>query len=418
MVADETGEDFHEEASGTAGDVGKAQLINLGGFFSGDAAADGLPDDVADNVIRSVINAARFPDFGLGLDDGSFVAGDDDIAEESLVNAAKDGNGNGTEKVIGVLRNEVLNDSGKRGIVDDQRGIFAAVGILFVDDAVVAGIEAAGDFQEIAPRATALAEIGEGDIALNAAILEEPEKDEPVQNALCERGEALAVEVMVGALERLGKFLAPEFHLGEEFLIDGPCAASEKIILLDAPGELGKRGGGFVERTGGDVFACKQAPDFGKLLGFAVVGVGVGTVLAEDVSRGVVFVGSRTGVEDEELLEISEDDKRRGGVPAIENGLVARVVVANIDTRFFRLYEESGQVRAGAAEGVVGAARGAGDVFPLFGDDILFIDGAVRGIAHIPPERLEKRGDELIARGILLVARSHDLRPASVEVAA
>ena len=82
------------------------------------------------------------------------------------------------------------------------------------------------------------------------------------KGALGQRGEALAVEMVVGALEGLGELLAPQLHLGEELLIDGPGAAGEEIVFLDAPGELWQRGGGFVEGTGGDIFFREEAPRF------------------------------------------------------------------------------------------------------------------------------------------------------------
>ncbi len=130
-------------------------------------------------------------------------------------------------------------------VVHFEGGIFAAKGIAFVNDAVVARIKASGDSQKVAPRA-AFADFVEYDVTFNTAISEEAEEYEPVKDPLGKRRETLAVEVVIAAFERLRELLPPELHLCEEFFVNGPRATGEKFVFVNAPGKPWQGGGGFV----------------------------------------------------------------------------------------------------------------------------------------------------------------------------
>ena len=102
-----------QERPAAAGHVQDAERLacpsagQLGGAFALDLPADGLLDDVIDDVGRRVVDAAGLADFGLFLDLG-LVAGrqPDDLAQEPLIDRAQDFDGQDAE-VVGRAVGEV-----------------------------------------------------------------------------------------------------------------------------------------------------------------------------------------------------------------------------------------------------------------------------------------------------------------------
>ena len=136
------------------------RLSNLPGRFAGNQFADGVFDDVADDVFGRVIDAASLADFGLFLQPGAFVGGDDDLAEKAFVDAAEDVDGNGVEIVGRIEMGQSFADAGEGFVVQLEAGGVEDF-VLFIDDAVVDAVEPAGFGDEILPGGALVAEIGD-----------------------------------------------------------------------------------------------------------------------------------------------------------------------------------------------------------------------------------------------------------------
>ena len=73
-----------------------------GGLFGAEVLeefADGVLDDVVDDVGGGVVDAACFFDFGFFFDDDGAAFGDDDLSEELFVDLAEDVGGEDGEFV-------------------------------------------------------------------------------------------------------------------------------------------------------------------------------------------------------------------------------------------------------------------------------------------------------------------------------
>ncbi len=203
MVSEEALVDAEEEAAGAAGDVGEAEAGDGLRRASGDELADGVLDEVADDVIRGVVDAAGFADLGLLLDGGALGGGADDVAQEALVDAAEDVDGDGGEIVGAVAVAEGLADVGEGGGVGSEVGAVEER-VALEDDAVVDAVEAGASGAEVGPGRPLGAKVAEDVVGLDKAVFEEADEDEAVEGALGDLGEGGAVEGVVGLLEGLG----------------------------------------------------------------------------------------------------------------------------------------------------------------------------------------------------------------------
>ena len=211
--------DAQQERAAAAGDVGKAHFGNLRGRFAVNQFADGVFDDVADDVFGRVINAAGLADFGLFLQPGAFVGGDDDLAEKTFVNAAEDVNGNGVEIVGRIEMGQAFADAGEGFVVQLEAGGVEDF-VLFIDDAVVDAVEPAGFGDEILPGAAFVAEIGDAVLRLDVFVFEEAQEDEAIQRALGEFGQGVAVEFGILVFEGAGEFVAELVQFFEKLVVN------------------------------------------------------------------------------------------------------------------------------------------------------------------------------------------------------
>ena len=104
--------------------------------------SDGVFDDVVDDVFRRVIDATGLADFGLFLQPGAFVGGDDDLAEKAFVDAAEDVDGDGVEIVGRIEMGKAFADAGEAVVIQLEAGRVEDF-VLFIDDAVVDAVEKA-----------------------------------------------------------------------------------------------------------------------------------------------------------------------------------------------------------------------------------------------------------------------------------
>ena len=106
-----------QKRAAAARDVGKAHFGNLCGRLAFNQFADGVFDNVADDVFRRVINAAGLADFRLFLDSGALVRRHDHLAEKPFVNAAENVNRDGVEIVRRIDMAKGFANSGKLVVV-------------------------------------------------------------------------------------------------------------------------------------------------------------------------------------------------------------------------------------------------------------------------------------------------------------
>ena len=144
--------DAEQERAAAAGDVGKAHLGDLVGRLAGNEFADGVLDDVADDVLGRVIDAAGLADFGFVLDADPFVGGDDDLAEEAFVDGAEDVDGDGVEVVGRIDRGRGFWQMSAKASSSTRKFWRVEDGVLLEDDAVVDAVEAAAGGDEVFPR--------------------------------------------------------------------------------------------------------------------------------------------------------------------------------------------------------------------------------------------------------------------------
>ena len=126
--------------------------------LSFDQLADGVIDDVANNVFRRVIDAAGLANFRLFFDGCALVSSDDDLAKKALVDAAQNVNRNGVEIVGRARVREALGDLVKDVLVDFET-VAVEQAVLFEDDSVVDAIESARSRDEILPGLSRLMQV-------------------------------------------------------------------------------------------------------------------------------------------------------------------------------------------------------------------------------------------------------------------
>jgi len=79
-------EGAEEKRAGAARGIEDAQPLDLLRGLAIDQRADGLADDIIDDVSGRVVDAAGFADLGLFLDDGAVALGQaDDLAQKLLI---------------------------------------------------------------------------------------------------------------------------------------------------------------------------------------------------------------------------------------------------------------------------------------------------------------------------------------------
>ena len=127
-----------EERAGAARGIKDAEFPDFLGCPAFEQAADGLLDDVFDDVARGVINAAGFAHLGLLLDGHAAPLRADDLAEEAFVNVAENLDLDRGEVVAGVVVGEVEDEIGEPLVADDE--VLGEVGLeeLAVEKGLVA----------------------------------------------------------------------------------------------------------------------------------------------------------------------------------------------------------------------------------------------------------------------------------------
>ena len=276
----------------------------------GEQFADGVLDDVVDDVGGGVIDAAGFFDFGFVFDFGAVGFGEgDDFAEELFIDLAEDVGGEDGEFVGGVGVVEVFEDVFE-GFVVDGEGVGEGVGgvgaVFFgleVEEAgVVAFVGAVVEGEESFIDVGAVEEGLELGVGFDGAVFADAEEDEAVDGALDGEVEPAVGEVGVAEGEVAGEGVAPGFDFGEEGGIDFGGA----FFLF---GGLGV----FVEGTLEDGFFGEDVGDFGPAVGV----FGVFEVLDAGGGGFVVFVGFGAGVVNGEFFEVGEDGEGQFGRPGV-----------------------------------------------------------------------------------------------------
>ena len=125
--------------------------------LAGNKLADCVLDDIADNVLGSVIDATGLANFGFLLDLNTLVRGDDDLAEKAFVDRAEDMNWNGVEVVRRIDVGEILADVCEDVVGHTEAGLVEN-GVVFEDNAVVNAVEPAARRNEVFPRRAFVAE--------------------------------------------------------------------------------------------------------------------------------------------------------------------------------------------------------------------------------------------------------------------
>ncbi len=378
-----------EKGAGAAGGVEDFELGDLGWGFAFDEFADGVFDNVLDDVGGCVIDTAGLFDFGLFLDAGVMAGREgDDLAEELLIDLAEDFSGQDGKFVgaFGIV--ERFEDGFEDFVVDGQRGsqFVGTFGTIFF----VAEVEQAGVVTVIGgaeTRKQTRIDIGAVDkgqklaVSFDAAVFGDPQEDDAVDGDLNGEVELAIVEGGVAEGDVVGERVAPGFDLGEEGIIDFGGTA------------FGLFGAGvFVEGTLEDGVAGE---DGGNLIPAGRV-VGVGDELNAG-SRGLVGMDrTDAAVIDGKLLEIGEDGQGQLGGPGVAAELeCGGGVFLDINGGLFGFEEEFSS--AADAETVVGGLGGRSDLDGVLVDDILIGVGIAAGIVDIPAEGIEEGIEEFAA---------------------
>ena len=329
------------------------------------------------------------------LDGSALRAGDDDAAEEALVDAAEDVDGNGVEVVGRLGVGEFFAEFGKAGVVHGEFVRVIEGGVEFEDDAVVAGVELAGCGEEFAPRLAArrTGELLHLDFRLDEFVLQEAEEDEAVESALNKLGEGVAVEGVVGGFEQLGESLAVAFEVDEKRGIDRLLPGAEKAELFADflwAREFGDVG---VEPAIAKGFAGEEVVEFGEFLRVEPLFI---MEVADAASERGVDVGLCATVEDVKLLEVGEDGERGACAPAVADGLEGGIGVGfELHSGLLRLAEKAGVAEVWCCvKGVVCTAGVAGDFLWVFDFHLLRVGIALLLVGDIPAERLPQFVDK------------------------
>src|ERR1044072_7802572 len=163
--------------------VRKAHLGYLLRRFTRYQLAYGILDYVTDYVLRRVIDPARFADFWLVFDAGLLVGGYDDLAQESLVDAAEYVYGDEVEIISRVHVREAFSYLLEDSIINLKIGRIEQV-MFLKDDAVIYLIQAARLGYEILPRGPPCSEVLYERLLLDQLVFEESHEDQTVKGAL------------------------------------------------------------------------------------------------------------------------------------------------------------------------------------------------------------------------------------------
>ena len=395
VVVQQQVEHAEQERAAAAGDVGKAHLGDLVGRLAGDEFADGVLDDVADDVFGRVIDATGLADFGFLFDFDAFIGGDDDLAEEAFIDRAEDVDRDGVEVVGRVDVGETFADVGEGVVVHTELGAVEDV-VVLVDDAVVDAVEATAGGDEVLPGRAFVAEAFHKALRFDALVFEETEEDEAVESALGEFGQRLAVELRILVLEGPGQGGAVLVEFGEEGFVNALVTAREQAALHGLAARLGEFLGAFLQRSVGDGFTGEQPVDFRELLAVGVVGV---VVLGDGSVKRGVKIGLVTAVEDVELLEVGEDGERRLAIPAVADQLKVVLLRSDFNEGFLCFDEEPDIVKIGRKiESIVGSALTASHCDAPLDFDFLLVGVGLLVVVHIPAEGNPELVNEVFAR--------------------
>ncbi len=181
-----------EERTGTARRIDNAKFGRLFRRFVFQQFADGVLNDVIDDVGRRVIDAARFLDLRLVVDSCLMSFGEaDDFAEELFVDLTEDVGGENRELVraVGIIKS--TNDSLENGIVDSELGCevvrrFDPIFFLLKvkQTGIVTLVSLAKELVQPAISVFPVEQHLQATIALDAAIFADAEKDDAINGAL------------------------------------------------------------------------------------------------------------------------------------------------------------------------------------------------------------------------------------------
>lgn len=386
-----------QEGAGAAGGVEDPQFLDLLRGLPLAELADGILDDVIDDVGRGVIDAAGLSDFRLLLHLGLVALGQlDHLAEKLLVDVAEDLRPQDRE-LVGALRViEALEDIFQDLVIDLQvKGqLVGGRGRVFlpteVEEAGV--ILVVGQEVELLQPPVYLLAVGQGlepAVGLDPPVLADAQEDYPIDRPLDGEVELADSQAGVSQGEVAGQEVAPVLYLLEELHVDflgGPL-----LLRLD---EL-------IEPPLEDRLLGEDVGDLLPLLQVIVVG----EVDHPAVAGLILELGTEAAVVNGELLEVGEDGEGEPGRPGVTAELVGGADIAlDIDRGFLGLDEEL----PGPAdpEAVVGGLGGPADLDRVLGDDVLVGLGVTLLVIDVPAQGLEEGVDELGADVGFLVTGS------------
>ena len=226
-------------------------------------------------------------------------------------------------------------------------------------------------------------------------ILEETDENKPVQGALGDFRQAIAVESGIFVFEQTRQFIAQLVEHFQETVVNFTW-----LDILGAP--FGKRGNEFFQRTVRHGFMGKQPIDFGELFRVFVVGI---FVFADVARERLVNVRLEAAIHNFKLLEVVEDADFGVAAPAVAVDLKVIVGRGDVAVRFLGLDEKADvAIIRMEIKSVVGAALGNA-VFLALNFDFLFQRIFLRVVVHVPAEGEPKFVNEIAARLLFLIGR-------------
>ena len=249
-----------EEGAAAAGGIEDAQLGRCVRCHPFQQRADGVLDDVVDDIARRVIDAAGFAHFGFFFDrdDWSSIAiaaHFDDLAEEALVDLAEDVGADDRELVAAFGRIEIVDDAAQDAVDDvdfqgqsiglragfvgrvevEEAGVVAPVGgaVKLLDLAVDIAADGGGAFQAA--------------VAFEVAVFGDAQEDDAVDGALHQVVEFALVEPAVDEgrlpVQLPRQVDAPGFHIAQEGFVNAQHAFGgrlQQVAVLALPHRLGR----------------------------------------------------------------------------------------------------------------------------------------------------------------------------------
>ena len=230
---------------------------------------------------------------------------------------------------------------------------------------------------------------------LDEFVLEETGENEPVQSALGDFRQAIAIEFGIFVFEQMRQFIA---HLVEHF--QETVVNFTWLDIFGAP--FGERDNEFFQRTVRHGFMGKQPIDFSELFRVFVVGI---FVFADVARERLVKVRFEAAIHNFKLLEVVEDADFGLAAPAVAVDLKVIVGRGDVAVRFlgFDVKADVAIIRM-EIKSVVGAALGIA-VLLAFDFDFLFQRIFLRVMVHVPAEGEPEFVNEVAARLLFLIGR-------------